>query len=150
MRQPIEMEMEIMVRGNEIHQNAIDLGFELFLHWSQYRRNFHREIDNEANDIDIFQYWLLLWMKIIDAIHDFMSHRADAEHTEKKKSVNHFMEKMMSKTGIKFERNIAYYRGIGTFCFKDNKFITTKISKNYQNELIQSLDNIGTIFTKIS
>jgi len=44
----------------------------------------------------------------------------------------------------------AYYRGIGTFCFKDNKFITTKISKNYQNELIQSLDNIGTIFTKIS
>lgn len=45
------MEMEIMVGGNEIHQNAIDLGFELFIHWSQYRRNFHREIDNEANVI---------------------------------------------------------------------------------------------------
>lgn len=70
LNQPHQLSKEIHVMSGGNYEIP-DILFPLYEHWNMFRINYHIEF-GEMDDINIFQYWLLLWIKIMDAIHDFM------------------------------------------------------------------------------
>jgi hypothetical protein len=100
-------EVSVMSGGFEMDKSVVLLGVELYNHWKQFKEDFRSSYDADGiQDIDIFQYWLLLWLKIMDGIHDFVGNRSSPT-SEEKKSIQHFLVQLEkdTKTTIQKDEN---------------------------------------------
>lgn len=102
---PYHQEISVMSGGFEMTESVVRLGYELYNHWDQFKKEFRSFYDaSNVKDIDIFQYWLLLWLKIMDGIHDFVGSRSEPTQ-EERKSINLIINQVMKETKITIHKN---------------------------------------------